>query len=135
MSNLGGYQRITTWSKKVGGPGNLFGIAVGSGVIIGGLIVHIGSELLKKNSSKSDNIINNAVEIEEIFEVTNAGQDASGLTFEVGDSFRIITLDEEVVLIEKIGSNNNPYYLSMDFMEKISLPFSEYLKNESPGDK
>src|SRR5699024_4164642 len=104
MSNLGDYQRITTLAKKVGGPRNLLRIAVGSGAVVGGL----GVNLWNKIRSKGNSPINDVVGVNEIFEVTAAGQDTSGLRFEVCDTFRIISSDEEAVLIEIIDNKNNP---------------------------
>lgn len=34
MSNLGGYQLLTTWAKKVRGPKNLVLLLLGSGAVI-----------------------------------------------------------------------------------------------------
>ena len=131
MSNLGDYQRITTLAKKVGGPRNLLRIAVGSGAVVGGL----GVNLWNKIRSKGNSPINDVVGVNEIFEVTTAGKDISGLRFEVGDTFRIISSDEEAVLIEIIDNKNNPYFVSIETLKEISLPYSEYLKNESNKDK
>lgn len=131
MSNLGDYQRITTLAKKLGGPRNLLIIAVGSGAVVGGL----GVNLWNKIRSKGNSPINDVVGVNEIFEVTTAGQDISGLRFEVGDMFRIISSDEEAVLIEIIDNKNNPYFVSIETLKEISLPYSEYLKNESNKDK
>lgn len=131
MSNLGDYQRLTTLAKKVGGPRNLLRIVVGSGVVAGGL----GVNLWNKIRSKSNSQINDVVGVNEIFEVTTSGQDISGLRFEVGDLFRIVSSDDETVLIEIIDNANNPYYVSIDSLKEISLPYSEYLKNKSEKDK
>lgn len=131
MSNLGDYQRITTLAKKLGGPRNLLIIAVGSGAVVGGL----GVNLWNKIRSKGNSPINDVVGVNEIFEVTTAGQDISGLRFEVGDTFRIISSDEEAVLIEIIDNKNNPYFVYIETLKEISLPYSEYLKNESNKDK
>lgn len=35
MSNLGGYQKITTWAKRVGGPRNFVIILMTGGAIVG----------------------------------------------------------------------------------------------------
>lgn len=67
--------------------------------------------------------------------MTTAGQDISGLRFEVGDTFRIVSSDEEAVLIEIIDNKNNPYFVSIETLKEISLPYSEYLKNASNKDK
>ena len=51
MSNLGWYQVITTWSKKVGGPLNLLGIVAGVGAI-GGVAGTKGVEALVGSQKK-----------------------------------------------------------------------------------
>lgn len=54
MSNLGGYQLLTTFAKKVGGPRNLVALIAGGGAIIGGLAVKGGERLWNKVKSKQD---------------------------------------------------------------------------------
>lgn len=124
MGNLGWYQKMTTWSKKVGGPKNLFGIVLGTGALIGVSGMTIADNLLNKKDS-------NLLEIDREFKVTTAGQDSTNLSFEVEDIFRVILIDEEAVLIEKIKDENNPYYVSNDFLKQISLSYSEYIKNNN----
>lgn len=130
MSNLGGYQRITTWSKKIGGPGRLFGAAVGSGILIGVVTEKLISNI---NSKKSKD--KGITEVNETFRITTAGVDNTGLEFKVGDSFRVIQIDKDVVLIEKIKDENNPYYVSNELLTNLSLPYSQYLKNYRSRDK
>ena len=54
MSNLGGYQLLTTFAKKVGGPRNLVALIAGGGAIIGGLAVKGGERLWNKVKSKEN---------------------------------------------------------------------------------
>ena len=124
MSNLGGYLKMTTWSKKVGGPLNLLGITLGTGALIGIGGKTIADNLLNKKE-------NNLVEIDQEFEVTTAGQDDEKLKFEVKDRFRVILIDGDAVLIEKIKDENNPYYISNDFLKQISIPYSEYIESNN----
>lgn len=130
MSNLGDYQRMTTWSKKVGGPVNLLGLAVGSGVLIGGLVVHFGSGFYEKIISKNNNEIKDPVVNAKTFEVTTANNEIFELSFEVGDEFKVIETDGETVLITKIDGENEPIYVSKDFLKGVSLPYLEYLENK-----
>ena len=62
MSNLGGYQKLTTFAKKVGGPGNLVVLIAGSGVAVGAIAVKAGEFmlyilLLLKKRTRSRNCI------------------------------------------------------------------------------
>lgn len=120
MSNLGDYQRMTILAKKVGGPKNLAGIIAGAGVVVGvavckGRMIVAEKINKKKNKEKltgtSDSIV---------YSVTVDGVSDDGLEFKIGDQFRVLETDKDVVLIEKIGDNNNPYFVSVEFLEKIS---------------
>ncbi len=46
--------------------------------------------------------------------------DSNGLVFKVGDNFRILNHDADAILIEKLGDDNNPYFVSADFLKQIS---------------
>lgn len=122
MSNLGMYQKIIEYSKKVGGPLNLLGITLGTGALIG----ISGKTIVDNLKNKKEN---NLLEINQEFEVTTAGQDDSNLSFEVGDIFKVILVDIDVVLIEKIKDENSPYYTSNDFLSRVSSSYSKYLKD------
>lgn len=121
MGNLGGYQTIIEASKKVGGPLNLLGIVFGTGIVAG-----VTSKIAVDKFLNQKNI--SLIEINQEFEVTGAGQYDRGLSFEVGDIFKVILMDmdDEVALIEKIEDENNPYYVSNNFLKEISIPYSDY---------
>lgn len=115
MSNLGLYQIMTTVAKKVGGPVNLALIIMGAGggiTLLGDFSIRaiIRKVREKKNSKQSDRL----------FVVSSSGADESGLTFSEGDSYRVMFADEEIVLVEKIGDNSNPYVVSPDFLRSVS---------------
>ncbi len=116
MSNLGLYQLMTTWSKKVGGPKNFVALLMGSGYIIGK-----GGEFVIKKAVKS---IKNSKKKEgynvKIFTVTANGKSNNGLKFNIGDKYKVLESDEKSILIEKIGDVNNPYFVSADFLSSIS---------------
>lgn len=120
MSNLGDYQKMTVLAKKVGGPKNLAGIFVGAGVVVGVAVCKgrmIVAEKVNKNKNKeklketSDSIV---------YSVTVDGVSDDGLEFKIGDQFRVLETDKDAVLIEKIGDDNNPYFVSVEFLEMIS---------------
>lgn len=119
MSNLGGYQRLTTIAKKVGGPTNLVLVIAGSGAVIyksGELLVRRAIKNIKKlHSEKTTSELNSPVYIVNKQAVSN-----ENLVFKLGDKFKVLEFDGDAVLIEKIGDSNNPYVASSEFLEKIS---------------
>jgi len=122
MSNLGWYQKLTTAAKAVGGPKKLLGLILASGAAAG-----VGGTLLTQKVVKSvkrkiskKTIYNKDEKIGKVFVVSAECSDSNGLIFEVGDKYRILNSDAESILIEKIGDDNNPYFVSAEFLKKIS---------------
>lgn len=120
MSNLGGYQWLTTTAKKVGGPTNLVLIIAGTGAA-----TYKGGEILVKKSIKA--IKKKRMEKKEVaesnirqYEVKATGVSNEGLTFKVGEYFKVLEVDGDAVLIEKIGDENNPYFVSAELLKDIS---------------
>ena len=116
MSNLGWYQYITAWSKKVGGPKNFIALLMGSGYIIGKggeLIAKKAVKTIKKSSQKRKHDLN-------IYTVTRNGKSNEELRFAIGDKYKVLEMDGDSILIEKIGDSNNPYFVSADFLSSIS---------------
>ena len=119
MSNLGWYQIMTTVAKKVGGPKNLIGLVFGGGTIVGGGAVAIISAIKKKTASKLEQKDREA-KAAVVHIVKIEGKSNEGLVFNVGDQYRILELDGDAALIEKIGDKNNPYFVSAKFLKSIS---------------
>ena len=120
MSNLGFYQTLTTWSKKVGGPVKFVGIvAVGGYIAIrfGEAGIKKGVKTIKNKIIKKDNICAN---VGLVYEVIADGKDSNGLVFRVGDKYKVLECDGDSILIEKMGDANNPYFVSRDFLASIS---------------
>ena len=55
-----------------------------------------------------------------IYTVKQDGESNDGLIFKLGDSFRALESDADAILIELIGNENNPHFVSKDLMEQIS---------------
>lgn len=120
MSNLGDYQKMTIMAKKVGGPKNLAGIIAGTGVVVGVALCK-GREIVAEKVSKKMNkgkLTGTSDSI--VYSVTIDGVSDDGLEFKIGDQFRVLETDKDAVLIEKIGDDNNPYFVSVEFLEMIS---------------
>lgn len=120
MSNLGGYQWLTTVAKKVGGPKNLVLVIAGAGAVI-----YKSGEIAVKQTVKAIKRIKNKEQLLEtantkMYTVTAEGISNEGLEFKIGDQFRVLESDKDAVLIEKIGDNNNPYFVSVELLKNIS---------------
>ena len=117
MSNLGAYQQITCISKKLGGPINLLLITG-----LAGAIIYKGGELFVKHSAKA---IKSSFKVKgtakrRICSAHVSCESDDGLLFGKGDQFRILEIDGDSVLIEKIGDKNNPYFVSGKLLHNIS---------------
>ena len=119
MSNLGGYQFITTMAKKVGGPYKLLGITAACGALIGGGTV-TGSYEIKKKIKREFGNKKKAGATAVVHVVQREGCSNEGLLFKVGDKFKILEVDGDVTLIEKLYDKNNPYFVSREFLSSIS---------------
>ncbi len=119
MSNLGWYQILTSMAKKVGGPKRLVGILVGGGALLGGGGV-AGGYALKKKISSAQAKKKKEAEAAIIYTVNMEGKSNEGLLFKVGETFRVLETDGDAGLIEKIGDENNPYFVSLKFLSTIS---------------
>ena len=119
-SNLGAYQWLTTAAKKVGGPKNLILIIAGIGAV-----VYKGSEIALKKTVKEikkQTCKHQLPEIADtkIYIVTADGTSNEGLEFKIGDQYKVLETDTDAVLIEKIGADNNPYFVSAELLRNIS---------------
>lgn len=131
MSNLGGYQVITTLIKRVGGPENAMKLAAAAGglLLVAGGAAHAGIQkatpALKK---KAEQLIETWRSREgatgelagSVYTVTAAAESDQGVSFDVGDTFRVLERDADAVLIELIGNDDNPWVISADLLAEIS---------------
>lgn len=120
MSDLGDYQRMTILAKKVGGPKNLAVIIAGAGAVAS-VALYKGGEIVKEKVRKKKN----KEKLKEtsdsiVYSITVDGVSDDGLEFKIGDQFRVLETVKNAVLIEKIGDDNNPYFVSVEFLEMIS---------------
>ena len=121
MSNLGWYQKITTASKAVGGPKRLFGLVLAGGAAVGVGGTILTQKAVKAVKSKINKINTHYIENGKILVVCTEGMDSDGLVFKVSDKYRILDRDGDSILIEKFGDDNNPYFVSAEFLKKVSV--------------
>lgn len=124
MSNLGLYQWFTSTGKKVGGAGNLIALIAAGGAVVG-VTAYKGGEIVVKKikASIKRNKENKKQPIESrerIYKILMYGESNEGLKFYVGNEFRILETDGNAVLIEKIGDQNNPYFVDKNLLNEIS---------------
>lgn len=118
MGNLGWYQLMTTVAKKVGGPKQLLAlVAVGGYVIIRGVEAG-GKKVIKL--VKKDNKEKSTSKVLPAYKFIIDGKDDKGLIFSSGDVFYVAARHDDVILIEKEKDDNNPYFVSVDWLMKVS---------------
>lgn len=118
MGNLGWYQLMTTVAKKVGGPKKLLAlVAVGGYVIIRGVEAG-GKKVIKL--VKKDNKEKSTSKVLPAYKFIIDGKDDKGLIFSSGDVFYVAARHDDVILIEKEKDDNNPYFVSVDWLMKVS---------------
>ena len=113
MGNLGMYQMITVWSKKFGGPVNLLIATACAGYVVlrtgEGTVKTFIKRAKKYNQEKK---MGTAKE----YAVNRACESDEELQFSEGDKFKVLEQDGEAVLIEKLGADSNPYFISAKFL-------------------
>lgn len=119
MSNLGWYQVMTTVSKKVSGPVKLALLVAGAGYVVLRPIESLSKKTFKMVKNKMQKNASN-IKSSTVFTVSNDPEDASGLKFKSGDKYRIIETDGDAALIEILENDNNPYFVSYEFLKTIS---------------
>lgn len=114
-SNLGDYQRIVEWAKKVGGPKRLAVIIVGVGYGVGRGVEAGGRYVIRHLRA-------NPVPCEtkgKVFIVTSGGSSA-GLDLKPGDQYRVLECDDDAILIERLGDSESPYLVSDALLRAVS---------------
>lgn len=115
MSNLGLYQCFTTTAKKVGGPAKLLGMFISGGAIVGGAV---GSVITNKYRDIKDRKKLNSLGT---FSVTKDTEiEKIKLTLKIGDRITVLAADDDSILIIKNEDQNNPYFVSADFLMDCS---------------
>lgn len=131
LSNLGGYQVITTLIKSVGGPENAkkLAVAAGGALFVAGGAAYAGIQkatpVVKKQAAqlfaRRQNRTGGTDELAgSVFTVTAAAESDQGVSFNIGDTFRVLERDADAVLIEVIGNDDNPWVISARLLAEIS---------------
>ncbi len=113
MSNLGLYQAMTTYAKKVGGPLQFLSVVAVGGYIVIRSVEAGGKTIIKYWKSKEKVHVHTYV-------VHTQGRSNEGVQFVIGDKFHVLEIAEDAVLIEKVGDKNNPYFVSAELLHSIS---------------
>ena len=119
MSNLGLYQTMVTLAKRVGGPAKFMALLVGGGAVAGGTVVK-GVDLAKNAISAKREADARKIQSLRTYVVRSDGTSNEGLAFQAGDEFKVLERDGDAVLIERIGDEGNPYFVSAGFLGEIS---------------
>jgi len=118
MGNLGWYQLMTTVAKKVGGPKQLLALVAAGGYVIIRGVEAGGKKVIKL--VKKDNKEKSTSKVLPAYKFIIDGKDDKGLIFSSGDVFYVAARHDDVILIEKEKDDNNPYFVSVDWLMKVS---------------
>ncbi|MEK1354816.1 hypothetical protein HCY79_04555 [Limosilactobacillus fermentum] len=118
MGNLGWYQLMTTVAKKVGGPKQLLALVAAGGYVIIRVVEAGGKKVIKL--VKKDNKEKYTSKVLPAYKFIIDGKDDKGLIFSSGDVFYVAARHDDVILIEKEKDDNNPYFVSVDWLMKVS---------------
>ena len=119
MSNLGLYQTVVTFMKRVGGPAKAITLVVGGSALVGGACVK-AIEWAKDAVSAKKAADAKRIQSMKTYVVAKEGTSNEGLPFQEGEEFRVLERDGNAVLIEKLGDEKSPYFVAADFLETIS---------------
>ncbi|WP_371967578.1 hypothetical protein [Limosilactobacillus fermentum] len=125
MGNLGWYQLMTTVAKKVGGPKQLLALVAAGGYVIIRVVEAGGKKVIKLVKKviklvKKDNKEKYTSKVLPAYKFIIDGKDDKGLIFSSGDVFYVAARHDDVILIEKEKDDNNPYFVSVDWLMKVS---------------
>ena len=134
MSNLGDYQRIVELIKKVGGPAaaKRYAMLGAAGLVAIGGLAHKGIQTAgplvrnRLDSLKQHHELSGATYV-----VHSAATDEQGLELLPGAKFRVLERDDDAVLIEVVGRDDNPWVVSAKLLERIS----DFPSCEGPTDE
>lgn len=127
MSNLGGYQWVTTLIKSLGGPEAALkkAVAAASGLVViggaaGAAAVLGGQKAVKSFKAKLDKKNTPCPTQGQLFVVLSDGEDGDGLKLIAGVEYRVLECDGDAILIEVLDDGDNPYFVSGEFLATIS---------------
>ena len=119
MGNSGMYQTMTMLAKKVNGPMNLALIVLGTGALLG-KAAELGVKQVHSLLPKKVDASLQEEEDDKTYEINTSAEILSNMKVEKGDSFKILMRDDNAVLIEVIGKDNNPFLTSFKLLSSIS---------------
>lgn len=122
MSNLGGYQTITTIFKALGGPKKAVGLILGGTLTVGCVAGSFVPGAFKRVKTAIEKRTSPSQTTGQMFTVhiDRDGDDRREPKLRVGDQYRVLELDGDAVLIEVLNNANNPYFVSGAILAKIS---------------
>lgn len=120
MGNLGGYQRVTTVMKTLGGPGKATTLVLGGVFVAGGAAYAGGQRVVRAaRSAIARNRVPCATKGQQ-FDVHTDGATSGGLSVQIGDRYRVLDCDGDAILIDRLGDAGSPYFASAEFLSTVS---------------
>lgn len=123
MSNLGEYQRIVTLVKSLGGPeaAKKYAVAAAGGIFVAGGFAFAGVQKgVGKVRSTLAKRSEQCASMGLAFTVHTDGVDPKGIKLLAGSQYTILECDADAILIEVPDDDDNPYFVSGEFLTSIS---------------
>lgn len=124
MSNLGGYQTAVQLIKALGGPKKALTIGVAAVGVTGYGVLRLVEVGGKKSIGALRTVAGRQVEsdasTDAVFIVRTDGRDGQGLEFKAGDQYKVLERDDDAILIEIEGNDDNPHIVSGIYLASIS---------------
>lgn len=126
MSNLGGYQTLVTWTKRLGGPKRAtflaFSVVAGASVIGTKASDWVRGQLRKQDDTAATQTASGSTSEKDlkVYTVHDEVDCGEGLILKPTDTFVVFFRDEDTVLIKVIGHANSPFAVSAQQLSNAS---------------
>lgn len=121
VGNLGDYQRITQWSKSVGGPKQFLALVWAAGAMVGGAVSAAAKPIYKRAAGAYRRRVSGAAGTPpESFTVEGTVHLQKSSPLCEGETFRVIAQDGDTLVLEVEGRQDNPHVLSLEKLSAAS---------------
>ena len=126
MSNLGGYQTLVTWTKRLGGPKRAtfltFSAIAGTSVIGTKACDWVRGQLRKQDDTAATQAASGSTSEKDlrVYTVHDEVDCGEGLVLEPADTFVVFSRDRDTAFIRVRGRADNPFAVSAQLLANAS---------------
>lgn len=126
MSNLGGYQTLVTWAKRLGGPKRASALVIsavaGVTVVSTKTLDRLTGRDRRLDDTSSAQSTNGSVSVKDlkVYTVHTETDCGKGLVLQPADTFVVFARDRDTAFIEVHGHSDNPFAVSAQLLSEAS---------------